>query len=52
MKTSNFLVKREDVRLALHKLDPENVNKRRGRRLWRSQYRNPGPNYVFFILMN
>ena len=33
LKTSGFLVRREDVRFALQELDPENVNKRRRRRL-------------------
>ena len=49
LKTSGFLVRREDVRFALQKLDTENVNKRRRRRLQRRKYRNPGPNYVWHI---
>ena len=35
LKTSGVLVRREDVRLALLELDPENVDKRRRRRLRR-----------------
>ena len=49
LKTSGLLVRREDVRLALHELDPENVSKRRRHRLQRRKYRNPGPNYVWHI---
>ena len=49
LKTSGFLVRREDVRFALQELDPENVNKRRRHRLQRRKYRNPGPNYVWHI---
>ena len=46
LKTSGFLVRREDVHFALQKLDPKNVNKKR---LERRKYRNPGPNYVGHI---
>ena len=48
-KTSGFLVRRENVRLALHELDPENANKRSRHRLQRIKYRNPNPNYVWHI---
>ena len=47
LKTSGFLVRRGDVRLALHKLDPDIANKRSRRRLQRIKYRNPSPNYVW-----
>ena len=49
LKTSGFLVTRENIRLALHELDPENVNKRRSHRLQRGKYHNPDPNYVWHI---
>ena len=49
LKTSGVLVRREDVRLALLVLDPENVDKRRRRRLRRKKYHSPGPNFVWHI---
>ena len=49
LSTSGILLSREDVRLALRELDPENVDKRQRRRLRRRKYRNPGPNYVWHI---
>ena len=49
LKTSGVLVRREDVRLAILELDPENVDKRRRRRLRRRKYHIPGPNFVWHI---
>ena len=49
LSTSGILLRREDVRLALRELDPENVDKRQRRRLRRRKYRNPRPNYVWHI---
>ena len=49
LSTSGILLRREDVRLALRQLDPENVDKRQRRRLRRRKYRNPGLNYVWHI---
>ena len=49
LKTFVVLVRREDVRLALLELDPENVDKRRRRRLQRRKYHSPGPNFVWSI---
>ena len=42
-------MRRENARLALRELDPENVDKRQPRHLRRRKYRNPGPNYVWHI---
>ena len=39
MTTSGILLRREDVRLALREMDPENVDKR--------QHWNPGLSYVW-----
>ena len=47
LNTSGVLVRREDVRLALLELDPQNVDKRRRRRLRRRKYHSPGPNFVW-----
>ena len=49
LSTSGILLRREDVRLALRELDPENVDKRQRRRLRRRKYRNPRPNYVWSL---
>ena len=49
LSTSGILLRREDVRLALRELDPENVDKRQRRCLRRRKYRNPSPNYVWYI---
>ena len=49
LNTSGVLVRREDVRLALLELDPQNVDKRRRRRLRRRKYHSPGPNFVWHI---
>ena len=42
-------MRRENARLALRELDPENVDKRQPRHLRKRKYRNPGPNYVWHI---
>ena len=49
LSISGILLRREDVRLALRQLDPENVDKRQCRCLRRRKYRNPGPNYVWHV---
>ena len=49
MNTSGVLVRREDARLVLLELDPQNVDKRRRRRLRRRIYHSPGPNFVWHI---
>ena len=49
LNTSGVLVRRKDVRLALLKLDPQNVDKRRRRRLRRRKYHSLGPNFVWHI---
>ena len=49
LNTSGVLVRRKDVRLALLELDPQNVDKRRRRRLQRREYHGPGPNFVWYI---
>ena len=52
LSTSGILLRREDVRVALKELDPENVDKRQRRRLRpqaRPQLCNPDPNYVWHI---
>ena len=46
LRTSEILLRREDVRLTLRELDPENVDKRQRRRLRRRKNRSPGSNYV------
>ena len=48
----SFLVRREDVQLALIELYPENVNKRRRHRLQRIKYCNPDSNYVWYIVQH
>ena len=42
-------MRREDVRLGLRELDPENVDRRQRRRLRRRKYHQPGPNYIWHI---
>ena len=42
-------MRREDVRLVLGELFPENVDKRKRQRLRRRKYRNPGTNLVWHI---
>ena len=49
LKRSALFVRREDVRLALHELDPENLSKTRRHRLQRRKYHSHGPNYVWHI---
>ena len=49
LSTSDILLRREDVRLALRELNPENVDKRQHQRLRRRKYCNPNPNYVWHI---
>ena len=49
LNTSGVLVRREDVRLTLLELDPQNIDKRRRRRLRRRKYHRPGPNFVWYI---
>ena len=46
LSTSGILMRREDVRLVLGELFPENVDKRKRQRLRRRKYRNPGTNLV------
>ena len=46
LNTFGVLVRKEDVRFALLELDPQIVDKRRGRRLRRRKYRSAGPNFV------
>lgn len=40
---------REDVKLALRELDPENIYKTQRFCLRRTKYCNPGPSYVWHI---
>ena len=49
LSTSGILLRREDVRLALRELDPENVDKRQRRCLRRRKYCNLVPDYVWHI---
>ena len=49
LKTSGVLARREDARMALLELDPENVDKRRRRRVRRSKYHSSGPNFFWHI---
>ena len=46
---SSMLLRRENVRLAVRELDPENVHTRQRRRRIKRKCRNPGPNYVWHI---
>ena len=49
LNTSGVLVRREDFRLALLELDPQNVDKRRRRRLRRRKCHSPCPNFVWNV---
>ena len=49
LNTTRVLVRREDIRLALLEFDPQNVDKRRSRRLRRRKNHNPVPNFVWYI---
>ena len=46
LNTSGVLVRREDVRLVLLELDPQNVDKGRRRPLRRRKYHSPCPYFV------
>lgn len=46
---NGFNVRKEDIRLLLSILDPENVEKRKSRRLLRRNYYNKGPNYIWHM---
>jgi hypothetical protein len=46
---NGFSIPREDVRVMLLHLDPENVESRRSRRLLRRTYFAKGPNYIWHV---
>ena len=49
LSTSGIQLRREDVRLGLRELDPENIDRRQHRRLRRRKYHQPGLNYIWDI---